>query len=311
MYVHGSHLIRARDVNLPPPVIESYPVFDPSGQTFTGDYYQLPSFAGWVTTRTLACPFPPCVGDLARPIPELGSIDSFESSASSVYHGMTVSLRRRMTHGLYLHAAYTWARAIDDGQDALVVGRPATVQNSYATNDERALSTTDQRQRFIVSWIAEPTPFHRDHAILKSIFNDWKWAGLVTFGSGRPVTARMIGDANLDGNTDNDRLPGVRRNSFTGPDYSTTDMRLTRKIVVTERIRFELMAESFNLFNRQNKRVDLSDDGFSNNAGTFTQFDQTVGGKRYPATFREAGGFLVPTNAYAPRQIQFAARLRF
>jgi hypothetical protein len=57
--------------------------------------------------------------------------------------------------------------------------------------------------------------------------------------------------------------------------------------------------------------VAVSDDGFSNTAGTFSQLDQTVGGKRYPAVFREASGFMVPTNAYAPRQVQFALRLRF
>ena len=147
--------------------------------------------------------------------------------------------------------------------------------------------------------------------MLKAVFNDWKWSGLMTFGSGRPVTARLIGDANLDGNSDNDRLPGISRNAYTGPDYSTTDMRLTRQLFITERCRLELVAESFNLFNRDNKRLDTSDDGFSNNAATFTQVDQTIGGKRYPAVFRQAGGFLIPTNAFAPRQIQFAIRAKF
>jgi hypothetical protein len=311
MYVHGSHLIRALDANLPPPTVTSYPVFDPTGQQFTGDYYNLPSFAGWTMTKTIACPFPPCVNDVKRPVPQVGSIDQFDSAASSVYHGMTLSVRRRMSHGLYFHAAYTFARAIDDGQDALVAGRPVTVQNSYDTSAERALSTTDQRQRVILSWIAEPRPFHREHPFLKVIFNDWKASGLVTFGSGRPVTARMIGDANLDGNSENDRLPGVSRNSYTGPDYATTDMRIARKIPVTERLGAEFIAETFNLFNRDNKRVAVSDDGFSNTAATFSQVDQTVGGKRYPAQFRQTSGFLVPTNSYAPRQIQFAVRLKF
>jgi hypothetical protein len=44
---------------------------------------------------------------------------------------MTVSLNKRMSRGLYFRLAYTWAHAIDDGQDALVAGQPATVQNSY------------------------------------------------------------------------------------------------------------------------------------------------------------------------------------
>ncbi len=61
MYVHGVDLIRARDVNLPPPVIESYPVYDDSGATFLGKYYDVDSFSTWQLTRTLTCPFPPCI----------------------------------------------------------------------------------------------------------------------------------------------------------------------------------------------------------------------------------------------------------
>ena len=48
-------------------------------------------------------------------------------------------------------------------------------------------------------------------------------------GSGRPVSATVTGDANQDGNNTNDRLPGVSRDSLVGPDYATTDMRLTRR----------------------------------------------------------------------------------
>jgi hypothetical protein len=36
LYTHGEHLIRARDVNLPPPVQITYPVFDSTGQKLSG-----------------------------------------------------------------------------------------------------------------------------------------------------------------------------------------------------------------------------------------------------------------------------------
>ena len=92
------------------------------------------------------------------------------------------------------------------------------VQNSYAANAERGNSVTDQRQRFVFSWIAEPKPFHRGQELAAHIFNDWKFAGVVTYGSGRPVNLTVVGDANQDDNGSNDRLPGARRNSFLGPD---------------------------------------------------------------------------------------------
>jgi hypothetical protein len=59
MYVHGVDLIRARDVNLPPPVNISYPVYDASGTNFLGAYYDVNSFSTVQPTRTLTCPFPP------------------------------------------------------------------------------------------------------------------------------------------------------------------------------------------------------------------------------------------------------------
>ena len=80
-------------------------------------------------------------------------------------------------------------------------------------------------------------------------------SGVVTYGSGRPVDAKITGDANGDDNSSNDRLPGARRNSFTGPDYATTDLRVTRRLLARDRLKIELIVESFNLLNRDNQRV--------------------------------------------------------
>jgi hypothetical protein len=216
-----------------------------------------------------------------------------------------------MTSGLYFRLAYTYAHAVDDGQDALVAGRPVTVQNSYSPGSERGPSVTDQRHRFVLSWIAEPRPFHREHELLGKIFNDWKISGLVTIGSGRPINATVFGDPNQDGNSSNDRLPGAARNAFLGPDYATTDMRLTRRLFVSDRVKLDLVLESFNLLNRDNQRVQFSDDGFLNSAGQFVQFSKRIGINYFPAQYRRPVNFLRATDAYAPRQAQIALRLFF
>lgn len=311
LYVHGENLIRARDVNLPPPTQYSYPVYDPTGDAFTNSFYKVDSFGTWQTQKSLSCPFPPCINDVARPVSQLSAINQFDSAATSIYHGMTVSVRRRMTKGFYFRLAYTWAHAIDDGQDALVAGRPVTVQNSYSTSSERGPSVTDQRNRLSVSWIAEPNPFGRGQEILSKIFNEWKIAGVMSFGSGRPTDARVVGDPNRDDNSSNDRLAGYGRNAFLGPDYATMDLRLTKKIHVMERLRLELTAESFNLFNRDNQRYRLSDDGFLNSAGQFVRLDRNSGGTVYPAYYQQPTNFLKATSAYAPRLVQLGLRFIF
>ncbi|HET7442486.1 MAG TPA: hypothetical protein VFJ47_14375, partial [Terriglobales bacterium] len=242
---------------------------------------------------------------------QVGAINQYESAASSVYHGVTLSVQRRMSHGLYFRLAYTFAHAVDDGQDALVAGQPATVQNSYSPNSERGPSVTDQRHRLAFSWVMTPKPFDRYHPLLGKIFNDWKIAGVETVGSGRPFDGRVTGDLNQDGNDMNDRLPGVGRNAFLGPDYATTDMRLTRRIYAGDRIKLELMAESFNLLNRDNKRVQITDVGFLNSAGHFVKYDKRLGINHFPAYFASPSRFMTASDAYAPRQVQLGLKLIF
>jgi hypothetical protein len=248
---------------------------------------------------------------LARPIPQLGSINVYESEASSVYHGATLSIRRQMTHGLYFRLGYTYAHAIDDGQDALVAGRPATVQNSYAPSSERGNSVTDQRSRFVFSYIYEPHALDNGQGLLGKLTKNWKSSAVITYGSGRPVNATVIGDANQDDNSNNDRLPGASRNSFVGPNYSTTDMRISRKLYVRKGVRLEFTAESFNLLNRLNARYQITEDGLVGNAATFNYGTKKLGINYFPAYYQVPTNFMKATRAYAPRQLQFALRLGF
>jgi len=106
-------------------------------------------------------------------------------------------------------------------------------------------------------------------------------------------------------------LPGWGRNAFVGPDYATTDMRLTRRLYVHDRIKLEFIAESFNLFNRDNQRVQITDDGFQTNIGDFVQIDKQIGINYFPAHYRRPANFLKATDAYAPRQVQVALKLIF
>jgi hypothetical protein len=119
----------------------------------------------------------------------------------------------------------------------------------------------------VLSCVVVPKLFHRDHEWLGIFFNNWKASGVVTVGSGRPVSATVTGDANQGGNNSNDCLPGVSRDLLLGPDYATTDLRLTRRLFAGDRMKVELMAESFNLLNRDNKRVQITAGWFHQQLG--------------------------------------------
>ncbi|MFZ1142931.1 MAG: hypothetical protein WAN76_27440 [Candidatus Sulfotelmatobacter sp.] len=309
--VRGEHLIRALDVNLPQPIADTYPIFDSTGSIFQGGFYTVDSFATWQFTQSLTCPWPPCINPLGRPIAQLGAIDEFQSAASSYYNGATLSINRRVARGSYLRLSYTYAHAIDDGQDALVAGQPATVQNSYVPSAERGPSVTDQRQRLVAAFSVDLHPFHRGQEFLGHILNDWKISTVVNYGSGRPFSATVAGDPNQDGNDLNDRLPGYSRNAFTGPDYATTDLRLTKTLRFGERYRLNLVAESFNLLNRDNQRVTITSNGLVNSATTFVTNSVTANIAPYPGYYELPTNFMKPTAAYAPRQVQLSLKLIF
>jgi hypothetical protein len=50
-------------------------------------------------------------------------------------------------------------------------------------------------------------------------------------------------------------------------------LRLTRRLFAGDRMKVELMAESFNLLNRDNKRVQITQDGFISNSAQFCAND--------------------------------------
>ncbi len=72
LYVHGVHLLRSLDANLPKPKITDYPVYNDDGSVFLG-MDQVASFATWQTTRSVTCPYPPCINDVQRPDPRARS----------------------------------------------------------------------------------------------------------------------------------------------------------------------------------------------------------------------------------------------
>jgi len=207
--------------------------------------------------------------------------------------------------------SYTFAHAIDDGQDALVAGRPSTVEDSYDPNAEKGPSVTDQRHRLALSWVTEPKPFARPDLWFEKLFNDWKLSGVITGGSGRPVNPMVSGDPNQDGNDTNDRIPGMSRNSLLGPDYATTDMRLTRRIFLGDHFKLDLVADSFNLLNRDNQRYTITDDGLESNGVQFIQIGNQIGIKYFPAHFQVYSNPFRPNAAYPPRQVQLGLKMTY
>jgi hypothetical protein len=179
------------------------------------------------------------------------------------------------------------------------VTRSGRIQNAYNTRDERALSVTDQRHRFVFSWTYAPE-FRSLSGASHHLLNGWKFGAISTLGSGRPLDAQTTNDPNRDANFQNDRTPGLGRNVFRGFGYNSHDFRITRVFRIQERSRIEFLTEFFNVFNHPNFLFGRDDDGYFRTHSTFAT-------NRFSLT----SNFPTPNQAFNPRQIQFALKYLF
>ena len=279
MYFRGVHLSRTRDINLGVPVATT--LTDPAGLTFT----------------VLRHP-------ATRPIAGFTRISLFESTADSRYNGFAFELKRRFTRGLQFIMAYTESRAKDDKPDQtmVVVGTDDVkgVQNNLDISADWGRSDLDIRHRFVFSPVYEIGTVAKDNTIASAFLSNWAFSGIVTLQSGFAYSALITGDANRDGNSATDRVPGTLRNQFTTPNIYVFDTRATKSFKFGEKYNLSLIAEAFNLFNRSNiATVNTGRYGIASSSAT------TLTNPAISTPFGFARTFL------GERQIQLAARFRF
>jgi outer membrane receptor protein involved in Fe transport len=278
--VKGTHLSRTRDINLLTPVTAT--ISDNAGTSFS--YLRFPG----------------------RRYTSFGRISQFEATGNSKYNGLTVQVNKRFSHGFQMLGAYTLSRAIDDNPDAtsVVPGNAGDdgkiVENTLNIRADRGLSVNDVRNRFVLSGIWNIGDYANgiENRALRAALSGWGISGIFSAESGRAYTAKVGGDLNNDGNRFTDRVPGVKRNTFTGPGFVSFDPRITRDIRLHESARLQLIVEAFNAFNRAN----------------FTDVDTTfysLTGSGASLALLKNANFGKERSTLEPRIIQLAAKIIF
>ena len=296
LYYHGVHLTRTRDINLQAPVATAFSTNTTPVQTFT--------FLRFPSTRPTT---------LARATGQQYSrINIFESASHSLYNGLAVQATKRLSHGFQFIAAYTYSKAKDDRPDqtAVVVGADDSkiVENQFTPSADYGRSDTDLRHRFVFSPIYQWGKIKwSENPVVRALFSDYTFSTIMQFQSGLAYSALVSGDPNNDGNRSNDRLPGTVRNQFTSPAVYQFDMRLTRAIHFGEKMRVQLIAEAFNIFNRSN--VVLVNNTFYNLSGGVLVPPAASSPFGTPRSFSSpASG---TTTFATQRQVQLAIKLDF
>ena len=132
-----------------------------------------------------------------QPYPAFYYINQIETSASSSYNSLQVSLKMREWHGLTSTLNYTWAHSIDNASDGLdFVPNASQPDNSYAPQNERASSNFDVRHRIQWFW-SYSLPKSQT---MKWLTNGWALDGMFNFATGQPYTLNYIYEGDYNGN---------------------------------------------------------------------------------------------------------------
>lgn len=302
LYFRGVHLSRTRDINLFAPV--PTPAIDAVTLQSVGTVQRFPA---------------------TRPNPRFGRINLFENSANSRYNGLALLARRRFSpshlipffegSGSQFMISYTLSKAEDDKPDQTSVvpggGDDSKVaQNPFDLRDEWGYSDADQRHRLVMSSVFEVGRIKSQNKLLRILFNDYTLSSITQMQSGFAYSAQIGADINRDGNARDDRVPGLKRNSFHSPSTFQTDTRITRTIRLNETMKIKLIAEAFNLWNRANIGLAPGGGYFSFvNINRYTAFSGTTTLSLTPAAPNVAFG--LPRSIITPRQLQLAIKFDF
>ena len=129
--------------------------------------------------------------------PNVGQISSLMWATSSVYHGLTLSAIKRLSHGIQFQGSYTFSRSIDDSSSGIAgdtFGNSVSSLFWFNPRLRRGLSDFNVSQLAALNaiWII-PSP-QSWSSVPKWFASGWQLGGIYTVGSGLPFTPTMGGD---------------------------------------------------------------------------------------------------------------------
>lgn len=215
-----------------------------------------------------------------RPITGYGSIFMIEPGASSNYHSLQVSARRRFTRGLEFGLAWTYSKAMDYVDNDTQGPNPLIPIREW----DYGFSGFDRTHVVKINFVYELPKLTNGYRLVRGALNGWQAAGILTFQSGAPMTVTwsrtsaiditgtpslnarvdVIGDPTLPADertfnqafrTDVFRLPEVGtfgnagRWLFRGPGVNNWDLSVMKNFRIAERVNSQFRIEMYNAFN--------------------------------------------------------------
>ena len=249
-----------------------------------------------------------------------GSILALDDGGTGNYHGLLLSVQKRLSGGVNILANHTWSHCISDNWNHLLDG--LNLPGNRRANRSNC-QTGDQRHAFNLSAVLQPPRF--SNRTLQLIAGGWQLSSIVKMRSAQlfTVTTGVDSARTAQGNQVPNLVPGVSpyaahktvdqwlnpaafvapapgtygnvsRNSLKGPGVFQLDMALSRTFTIREGKTLQLRAEAFNLPNHPNFSTPVA----TLNSGAFGKIQSDISG---------TSGL----TAGDPRILQFAVKVAF
>jgi hypothetical protein len=249
-----------------------------------------------------------------------GPVTDIVSNADASYNAMVLEARRRLRGGLEFRASWTWAKVIDYGQGG-ATPRTNAQFDPFNVLYDKGLSELNFPHKVLASAVWEPTLASEQHWF-RIAANGWTIAPLFVESSGRPYSLDIFGGTRLTGGHESINgaggavyLPTVGRNTLRLPDTGRLDLRVSRAMRVTERVRMRGSVDVFNLTNRVNysaimQRAFLV--GTETNGVMPLVFQNAATVAAEGLNVRPFGTFTAASTGQSPeRQVQLGVRVEF
>jgi len=252
-----------------------------------------------------------------RPFPQFSNVSWINPSiGNSTYNAGFIRAEKRLGGSFSFLAHYTFSKFIDDVESANEYGSAGSYMDAYNRRLDKGLSGSDVPQHIVVSLLYDLHRFRGNRAV-DAFLGGWRVGVLETYESGPVFTVTTASNTTnafpagtlrpnvlFDPSLDSDQRSVNRwfntlafaqpanftfgnspRSGLRGAPIVTTDATLEKSFAITERWKFDLRGEFYNLFNH----------------AMFNVPGSTLGN----------ADFGVVSSARAGRTAQFAARLSF
>ncbi len=284
------------------------------------------------------------------PVRPLSRIRWLDSGGQSWYHGLQADWQKRFSRGLQFNVAYTYSKAEGTGygrNESFGATNNGTYQNPRNRAADKSVYPFDVTHNAVINFIYEiPTPPGFRNHFGRAILGGWQANGIWTLRSGFPFTVQQSNTLNtFNSPVRPDRLgTGTLSNPtvnlwfnpsdfqivtcnvsyllntchygnsgngiLRGPGFNNFDFGLTKNFRITEAMKIQFRAETFNLANHPN--FNTPNATLTAGPGYYPTQDPTTGAVgAYPNQVRSQGPGSITSLVSPMRVIQFGLKFRF